>query len=222
MVIEQPAPGEGYRVNVDSVHLARFAAPMVRPGCHVLDLGAGVGSVALCIASLAQPGRLTLVERDADSCGLARRNLDAAGWADNAEVVQADVTTWNQARPRAELVVMNPPYTPKGNGRAAKSGRVAQARQGDAASFVRAAALLAGHGATIAMSYPAHGLVSVLKPAAEAGLSLASAAFVVPRPGEPARLVLIAWTTGSWRAPTIHAPLMESGMGGLRAPQGRG
>ncbi len=119
----QPARGHGYRVNVDAILLASFAA-QARPHAEVaVDLGAGVGAVSLSLMRLASVDRLVLVERDEAVAALARRNLELNAVADRATVQVGDLwVPLPQQLPAivgtADLVVTNPPYTP-----ASRSGR---------------------------------------------------------------------------------------------------
>src|SRR4051794_40261801 len=72
-------PSRGYRVNIDTLLLAHFAASRRPSARRVVDLGAGVGALALAYAYLGTVARLELVERDAALARLARRNLEGAG-----------------------------------------------------------------------------------------------------------------------------------------------
>ena len=101
-------PARGYRVAVDAVLLA--AAIEARPGDRVLDLGAGVGSVGLCLAARVPDCRVIGIELQAEMAALAQRNIRLNGLADRVEVLQHDV-----ARPLPPLapfdhVATNPPY----------------------------------------------------------------------------------------------------------------
>src|SRR5512146_3313676 len=62
------------------------------PGMRVLDLGTGMGDVALIGASIVgAEARAVGVERDADTVTAARARIDALG-IDNLEIVEGDVT----------------------------------------------------------------------------------------------------------------------------------
>ena len=62
------------------------------PGMRVLDLGTGMGDVALTAASIVGgEGRVVGVERDADTVAAARARIDGLGIA-NVEIVEGDVT----------------------------------------------------------------------------------------------------------------------------------
>lgn len=102
-------PARGYRVAVDAVLLA--AAVEARTGERVLDLGAGVGSVSLCLAARV-PGCVVVgIELQPELATLARRNAALNGVEDRVQIRVHDIAT---ALP-ADLglfdhVATNPPY----------------------------------------------------------------------------------------------------------------
>jgi len=88
-------PGRGVRPTSDRVREALFSALADDvPGAAVLDLFAGSG--ALGIEALSRGAALAvLVESDARALAAIAANLDRAGVADRAAVVQADALTWD-------------------------------------------------------------------------------------------------------------------------------
>ncbi|HPB99699.1 MAG TPA: hypothetical protein PKW66_27500, partial [Polyangiaceae bacterium] len=58
--LEQPAPGFGYRANEDSLLLASFASRCRPAKTTLIDLGAGVGTVALALHLIHPQTQLTL------------------------------------------------------------------------------------------------------------------------------------------------------------------
>ncbi len=66
-------PRRGYRIAVDAVLLA--AAVDARAGESVLDLGAGVGAVGLCIAARVAGCHVTGIELQPELAALAERNV---------------------------------------------------------------------------------------------------------------------------------------------------
>src|SRR5271155_4964626 len=70
-------PRRGYRVAVDAVLLA--AAVDAGPGERALDLGAGVGSVGLCIAARVPGCSVIGIEIQTSLQALARRNAELNG-----------------------------------------------------------------------------------------------------------------------------------------------
>jgi len=145
LTLRQPARREGYRVNVDAILLAAFAARRLplpregagrRPARHAVDLGAGVGAVGLSLLHLGAARRVTFVEVDDALARLGVANATENGWSDVARVVAADVE--DAEVDAADLVVCNPPYVVPGRGRAPRDG-VRRARYGELDVFVRAA-----------------------------------------------------------------------------------
>lgn len=102
-------PRRGYRVAVDAVLLA--AAVDAKSGERVLDLGAGVGAVGLCLRVRVPGCRVVGIELQPALAELARRNAELNGWQEGMQTVVHDV-----ARPLPEglgmfdHVATNPPY----------------------------------------------------------------------------------------------------------------
>jgi tRNA1(Val) A37 N6-methylase TrmN6 len=102
-------PSRGYRVAVDAVLLA--AAVAAAPGDRVLDLGAGVGAVGLCLAVRVPGCTIVAVELQPGLAALADRNavLNAAEGRirtvvhDLARPLPADLVNFDH-------VTTNPPY----------------------------------------------------------------------------------------------------------------
>jgi tRNA1(Val) A37 N6-methylase TrmN6 len=104
-------PRRGYRVAVDAVLLA--AAIAAKAGERVLDLGAGVGSVGLCIAYRVPDCRVVGIELQTSLYEIAERNTALNGLQDRISTVQHDL-----AHPLPaglglfDHVATNPPYLP--------------------------------------------------------------------------------------------------------------
>jgi tRNA1(Val) A37 N6-methylase TrmN6 len=99
----------GYRVAIDAVLLAAAVDPA--PGERVLDLGAGVGSVGLCLAKRVPDCTIVGVELQPALAQLAERNAARNGLGDRVRTIVHDI-----ARPLPDAlapfdhVVTNPPY----------------------------------------------------------------------------------------------------------------
>lgn len=104
--------GSRTRPTADRVREALFSAlARLLDGARVLDLYAGSG--ALGIEALSRgAGHATLVEQDARTARLIRRNLAAADVADRADVVTADAGRWaaSYSGMPFDLVLADPPY----------------------------------------------------------------------------------------------------------------
>ncbi len=102
-------PARGYRVAIDAVLLA--AAVDATPGQRILDLGAGVGAVGLCVAARLAGCSVVGIELQSTLAELAERNANLNGMADRVRTVVHDL-----AKPlpadlgRFDHVVTNPPY----------------------------------------------------------------------------------------------------------------
>ena len=104
-------PRRGYRIAVDAVLLA--AAVDARPGESVLDLGAGVAAVGLCIAARVPGCHITGIELQPMVAALAERNAVLNGATDRVRTFVHDL-----AHPLPpglgpfDHVATNPPYLP--------------------------------------------------------------------------------------------------------------
>ena len=107
-------PQSGYRAGVDAVLLAAsVAAPSDRP-LKVLDLGAGVGVVGLCVARRMDNAIVTLLEREPELAGFARDNVAINSMAGRVQVVAADLgapaETLGLKAEAFDHVLANPPF----------------------------------------------------------------------------------------------------------------
>ena len=99
----------GYRVAIDAVLLAAAVDPA--PGERVLDLGAGVGSVGLCLAKRMPDCTILGIELQPPLAQLAERNATRNGLGDRVRTIVHDIA---QPLPDTlalfDQVVTNPPY----------------------------------------------------------------------------------------------------------------
>ncbi len=107
-------PADGYRVAVDAVLLA--AAVDAGPGQHVLDLGCGVGSAALCLA-WRQPHISVLgLDREPVFLACAEANAAANGVETRVSFLAGDVLDPPPfIRAAFDHVMLNPPYLKAGS-----------------------------------------------------------------------------------------------------------
>lgn len=123
--VEVMQPEKGYRAGVDAVLLA--AAVMVPSGrsIEVLDCGAGVGTVGLCVARRIPDANVTLLEAEPDYAALARENIALNALQSRVSVIEGRIgaTTTNAMIPREhfDCVVANPPFHGEGRGTPAAS-----------------------------------------------------------------------------------------------------
>jgi tRNA1(Val) A37 N6-methylase TrmN6 len=103
-------PKVGYRAGSDAVLLA--ASVVAEPGQTVLDVGAGVGAISLCLARRCPDLSITGLELQPTLAALAARNTERNGLAGVVKIIAGDLN-----RPPVEIsdvsydhVVSNPPY----------------------------------------------------------------------------------------------------------------
>lgn len=117
-------PVKGYRAGMDAVLLAAATDLRDRPGgLDVLDLGAGVGTVGLCLARRVATCRVVLLEKQPEMVRLACENVDRNDLCDRVRVIAGDVSApagelaaLGLAANRFDHAVANPPYFVSGRG----------------------------------------------------------------------------------------------------------
>ena len=98
----------GYRVGSDAVLVA---ASLTATRGRVLDLGAGVGGISLCIAKRLGGLQITAVELDPVNAALALHNVAVNGMDQQVRVVNADITAMPAVMAKSfDHVISNPPY----------------------------------------------------------------------------------------------------------------
>ena len=223
--LRQPARRAGYRVNVDAILLAAFAARVLpggeprprTPARHAIDLGSGVGGVGLTLLHLSAAGRVTMVDSDPALARLATANAEENGWAERATVLCMDVKDAGaELHAEADLVVCNPPYVTPGRGRA-PAERVRSARYGELGVFVEAARLVAGRRARACFVYPALEATNLLTALRDLGLEPKRLRAVHGRAADKARVVLVEGVAGKRGGLTIEPPFIETDARGARS-----
>jgi tRNA1Val (adenine37-N6)-methyltransferase len=202
-------PADGYRVNVDALLLAAFAAAG-RPVRRACDLGAGVGAVGLSLLHLGGADHVTFVEADPFTAELSSSNAKTNGFAARSDVSTCGVREFaGEAQGTYDLVVANPPYVAVGTGRVPQNAARARATVGALDDFVFAARKLTGARGRTCFSYPAQSLGTLFSMLESFGLSPKRARFVHATQGKPARLVLVDAQPGRPGGLTIMPPLLE-------------
>ena len=210
VALHQPARGKTYRVNVDALILAAFAAARGKRAKCAVDLGSGVGAVALSLLHLDAAERVTLIEIDARTAELARLNMEENGWHARSDVVRADALTASRTRlGHADLVVCNPPYVEPGRGRTPLGDARAQARSGTLADFVIAARALSARRGRSCFVYPAAELLTLMATLRASGLEPKRMRAVHATDAAPARVVLVEALPGKAGGLLVEAPLIE-------------
>jgi tRNA1(Val) A37 N6-methylase TrmN6 len=210
----------GYRVNIDTLLLADFAATSRPSARRVVDLGAGVGALALAYAYLGKAARIDLVERDAALARLSRLNLEHAGALGDAHVV--DLARDGLPAPLvgvADVVLSNPPYFPDRAGSTAEHPGKRTARMGPLAPFVLAASAALARRAYAFFAYPAPALPELLDAARAAGFVAKRLRLVHAFANSAARLALVELRRAKPGGLVVTPPLIEWSARTIRSPE---
>jgi len=211
-------PRTGYRAGLDAVLLAAAAPVLAGAGENVLDAGAGVGVVGLCVASRVLDARVTLVEIEPELAALAQENVQRNDLSGRVDVVTADVAAggaaFNAAADGTKLmpasfthVLANPPYLAAGYGTEPPDRLKAAAHQmagEDLDAWIRFLATAAAAGASATVIHRADALGSLLT-SLERRFGTLKVFPVFPRAGAAASRVIVQGIKGS-RAPLTVLP----------------
>lgn len=166
---------------------------------RILDIGTGSGLIALMLAQRYAEAQIDAIDIDSDAVVQARENFAASPWADRLHAAQCalqELRAESQER-KYDLIVSNPPYFTDSLKNPDAARRTA--RHNDTLPFgtliAESVQLLAANG-TLAVIIPTEAEDELQRLAAERGLQCVKRCYVHPKPGRPAKRVMIAWTGG--------------------------
>ncbi len=121
-------PRKGYRFSLDAVLLAHFPADTRIK--QVIELGSGSGVVSLLMAWRAPQARITALEVQPAMVERSRRTISLNGLQERIDIIEADIRETEKVLPGgcAELVLSNPPFWRKGEGKVSRDAEEAVAR----------------------------------------------------------------------------------------------
>ncbi len=165
-------PRDAYRAGLDAVLLAAAIPSAGGQAVRVLDAGAGVGVVGLCVAHRCPAAIVTLVEQAPVLAALARRNAERNHLAERVVVVEADIAAGgasfngNGLAPASfDHVAANPPFHVDGRSTRSPSVLKAQAHaqgEGGLDAWMRFLAAAARSGGTATIIHLATALPELL------------------------------------------------------------
>jgi tRNA1(Val) A37 N6-methylase TrmN6 len=203
-------PADGPRVTHDALLLADFVE--YRKQETLLDLGCGVGPIALA-ACLNQPElHCQGLDIDPELVRLANRNATENGLAERAQFLTGD---WNEALSCFDecsfsLIVCNPPYLEQGSGRISPNPQVARARHlppGGLHDLLKVANRLLKAKGRLAVIYRAEGAAQIIGALLLAKLEPKRIRFVHPRPKADANFIMIEAIKDGGTSTRIEPPL---------------
>lgn len=180
----------GHRFSTDDVLTAWYGTSWAPSPRRVLDLGSGIGSVAM-IAAWRLPGaRVVTVEAQAESVRLARKSAAYNGLLDRCEIRHGDFRDPAVLRDdeRFDLVLGSPPYFPQGAGVAGNHPQKVACRfelRGDIRDYCAAGASHLAAGGVFACVFPEEARTRLEAAARSAALVIVRRRPVVFREGEP-------------------------------------
>ena len=185
------------KVGTDGVLLGAWAP---RSAIYrILDIGTGSGLIALMLAQRFTDAQIDAIDIDADACAQAAGNFASSPWADRLHATHCSLQDWQMVNGKLyDLIVSNPPYFVDSlkNPDAARS----TARHNDTLPFgelVTISAKLLAPGGTLAIIVPAEVEELLQDLVAAHQLQCSQRCYVHPKPGRPAKRVLLAWQRSS-------------------------
>jgi len=214
-------PRSGYRVNVDTLLLAHFAVRARPKARRVVDLGAGIGALALAYRFLGHAAWVDLVERDPELARLSARNLAHAGAAGVPHVADLERDGLPAVlRGTADVVLSNPPFFPEASGTTARATK-RSARTGPLAPFLTAASTALGRRGYAYFAYPASALAEFLDAARTAHLVAKRLRFVHAFAASAARIVLVELRRAKPGGLVVDPPFVEWAAPRVRSAEAR-
>lgn len=216
----------GHRLSLDDVATAWVAARRAPSALRVLDLGSGIGSVALMLAWKLPEARFTTIEAQEVSFALQKRNIERNGLASRFTTVLGDLRD-----PRVldglevgfDLVTGTPPYFPATGALRSPDEQRAYARlelRGGVEDYLEAAARWVASTGLVVLCASARRSEQAITRAREVGLGCECELRVVPRVGKPALFSVLTLSPNA-SGPLACETLLARGDGGARTPEHR-
>jgi tRNA1(Val) A37 N6-methylase TrmN6 len=180
---------DGHRFSTDDVLVASFATTHSIRAERALDLGSGIGSVALICAWRLPGTRFTTVEAQSRSIRLARKSVAYNGLEDRFTLREGDFRD-PSVFPTGEtfdLITGSPPYFPIGDGVLSEHPQKVECRfetRGDVGDYCAAAAPRLAPGGFLFLVFPRNQEERVIAGARAAGLAILRSREVHLREGE--------------------------------------
>ncbi len=217
-------PKKGVRFTLDSLLLADFCR--LRPRDRVLELGAGTGIISLLLAKKYPRALVTSIELEPLAYGLLCRNIEDNGCTSRVVPLNRDIGNLGRtvAPHSPDAIVVNPPYTRTGAGKASPTGERHTARHDQAAAlplWLDCCNLLKNKGRFF-LVFPAARLGELTTLLRDRRLEPKRLRFVHPYEQKPAALVLIEAVKNVNAGLEVLPPLVVHGPGGAYTDEARG
>jgi tRNA1Val (adenine37-N6)-methyltransferase len=184
---------KGHRYSTDDILTAWYGTAWCPSARTILDLGSGIGTVAMVAAWRLPGAKVVTVEAQPESIKLARKSVRWNGLESRFDIREGDLRDPGvlKADERFDLVLGSPPYFPLGSGVEGDHPQKVACRfevRGTIADYCLTAAAHLETGGVFACVFPvtpAEQAQRVVDAALEAGLTIVRQRPVVLREGEP-------------------------------------
>jgi tRNA1Val (adenine37-N6)-methyltransferase len=233
---DQPAEGEtldalsghfrifqlkkGHRFSTDDLLAAAYGSIWAPTASRVLDLGSGIGTVAMVAAWRLPGASFVTIEAQEESVRLAKKSVVFNGLEKRFDVRQGDFReSVLAADERFDLVLGSPPYFPPGSGILGDHPQKIACRfemRGSIRDYCEVASKHLAVGGWFACVFPVNPFEQekrVEEAAREAGLTIVRSRHVALKEGEPPLLGVFAmmrsedlpeiWRTRTWKEPVL-------------------
>ncbi len=190
--IEQPE--KGYRFNIDSLLLIRFAR--FAPTDQVCDLGAGVGILSILASQWGKVEKIKAVEVQKELAQFARLNIQKFRLDNQIELIESNWKKINKIYSAAsfDVVISNPPYRKKESGKASSNSIKLIAKHellGSMADLIKTATYLLKRKGRLYLIYPPLRLEELILQLKKNNLKIQRMVFVHPFVDRKASHVMI-------------------------------
>ncbi len=202
----------GYRFSIDAILLSEFVT--IRPGDRVVDLGTGCGIIPLVLLLTRSVKYILGLEIQADLVDQAIRNAHLNGFENRMGIIRGDIKHPPLTASWADVVICNPPYRKKENGRINPDPQRAIAKHEILAAIndiLDTSRRLLKAGGRLVMVYPVVRLVDILVRMRGYNLEPKRIRIVYPGLQSEAKLALIETSLGGRGGLKVLPPLMDQG-----------
>lgn len=204
-------PKNGYRYNIDSFLLARFAN--LKKSERVCDLGAGVGILGILALQRYHVQHVTAVELQKELAEYAEKNRTESGLEKKMAVLHCDWRnlTRQKTRRRFDVVIANPPYRAARSGRLPKDNSKAVAKHethGDMKSLINVSKKILKPEGRLILLYPVDRLEELLQNLHRARLKGQRMRFIHPYGDRPPTHLMVEAVPAPRRELQVEAPLI--------------
>lgn len=186
---------DGHRFSTDDILVAWFATTHAVRAERVLDLGSGIGSVAMTAAWRWPGARFTTVEAQERSVRLARKSVKYNRLEERFDLRLGDFREDGVLAPeeKFDVIMGSPPYFPLGDGVLSEHPQKVECRfeaRGDVRDYCARAGRHLAPGGMFFLVFPKNQEARLVEGVTPAGLEILRSRAVVFREGEPPLLSL--------------------------------